>query len=281
MRNFTVDLKETYNLKGGKLTAYVADYPWDALDIEWKRPAVIVIPGGGYGMVSKREAEPIALAFLDRGFHAFVLDYTVGGENGESYPEQLFQAAASVDYVRTHAQELNVNPNEIFAVGFSAGGHLTANLAVEHQNIYAKLGRNLDCKPTAVGLAYPVISKIHGHQGSYENLLWGYSDEAKEELLKTLNLDQAVSKDTPPAFIWTTATDTCVPPDNSLRYAMALDREGIDYELHVYPRLGHGISTAKLEINTYNAEIEKHFIRTSRWLDDCAAFFRLYIQEKF
>ena len=175
----------------------------------------------------------------------------------------------------------SLNPNEIFAVGFSAGGHLTANLAVEHQNIYAKLGRNLDCKPTAVGLAYPVISKIHGHQGSYENLLWGYSDEAKEELLKTLNLDQAVSKDTPPAFIWTTATDTCVPPDNSLRYAMALDREGIDYELHVYPRLGHGISTAKLEINTYNAEIEKHFIRTSRWLDDCAAFFRLYIQEKF
>ncbi len=281
MKTFAVDLKETYGLKGGILTAYAVDYPWDAQSIEWKRPTIIVVPGGGYSMVSKREGEPIALAFLARGFHAFVLEYTVGGENGESYPEQLFQAAASVDYVRKHAKQLNVNPDEIFVVGFSAGGHLTGNLAVEHQNVREKLGQDLDCKPTAVGLAYPVISQIHGHQGSYDNLLWGYSDEAKAELLKTLNLDQAVSKDTPPAFIWATATDTCVPPDNALRYALALDKMGIDYELHVYPRLGHGVSTATLEINTYSVENEKHFARTNRWLDDCTAFFRLYIQEKF
>ena len=283
MKNFQVDLKKEYNLKGGILTTYAMDFPWDSVaqSPNWKRPAVIVVPGGGYAFVSKREAEPIAVAFLSRGFQAFVLDYEVAGENGESYPEQLFEVAASVDYVRKNAEALCVNPDEIFVVGFSAGGHLTANLAVEHQNVSEKLGRPLDCKPTAVGLSYPVISSIHGHQGSYDNLLWGYSQEAQEELLKTLNLDQAVSGQTPPAFIWTTAEDTCVPPDNALRYALALDKQGICYELHVYPKCGHGLGTADLETNFHDVNNEKHLKRIHRWLDNCAEFFRLFTQEDF
>ena len=132
MKTFTVNLKEEYGLKGGSLSAYVVDFPWDSKEQSpnWKRPAVIVVPGGGYAFVSKREGEPIALAFMGRGFHAFVLTYQIGGEYGESYPEQLFEVAASVDYVRKHAEELCVNPDEIFVVGFSAGGHLTGNLAI-------------------------------------------------------------------------------------------------------------------------------------------------------
>lgn len=283
MKTFTVNLKEEYGLKGGSLSAYVVDFPWDSKEQSpnWKRPAVIVVPGGGYAFVSKREGEPIALAFMGRGFHAFVLTYQIGGEYGESYPEQLFEVAASVDYVRKHAEELCVNPDEIFVVGFSAGGHLTGNLAIEHQNVSEKWGREIDCKPTAVGLSYPVITSNHGHQSSFDYLLYGYSDEAKAELLKTLNLDEAVSKDTPPAFIWTTAEDTCVPPDNALRYALALDRQGISYELHVYPKLGHGAGTADLETNNHNAENEKYFRRVNRWLDTCAEFFRMFTKEEF
>lgn len=283
MKNFQVDLKQEYGLKGGKLQAFVADFPWDgvAQSPNWKRPAVIVVPGGGYAFVSKREGEPVALEFLSRGFHAFVLDYHVCAENGESYPEPLFELAASVDYVKKHAEELCVNPEEIFAVGFSAGGHLTANLAVEWQNVSEKLGKTLDCKPSAVGLSYPVISKKYGHIGSFTNLLWGYSEEAQEELLKTLNLDEAVSEDTVPAFIWTTAQDDCVPPENAIRYALALDKQGIDYELHVYPRLNHGKSTGSLEVNYFTQSDEYQHVRISRWLDDCADFFRLYIEERF
>ena len=284
MKSYCVDLKKEYGLKGGKLDCMVADFPWDITEQSpnWKRPAVVVVPGGGYGMVSKREGEPVAFAFLARGFHAFVLTYAMAGKNGIPYPEQLLEVASAVDYVRKHAEELKVNPNEIFVVGFSAGGHLTGNLAVEHQNVSEKYGKPLDCKPTAVGLCYPVISKIHGHQGSYDNLLYGYSEEAQAELLKTLNLNEAVSEQTPPAFIWTTAKDTGVPPDNAIRYAMALDKQGIDYELHVYPRQEHGASTADLEINyVANAEAANQYKRINRWLHDCAEFFRLYTEERF
>ena len=273
MKVFDIDLKKEYGLNGGTLTANLVDFPWDEKEHapDWKRPAIIVVPGGGYGFVSKREAEPIALEFLSRGFHAFVLTYEIGGENGYPYPEQLLELSASVDYIKKHAKEWCVDENAVFAVGFSAGGHLTANLAVEYANVSEKYGKPLDCKPTAVGLAYPVISSIHGHMGTYENLLYGYSDEAKEELLKTLNLNEAVTENTVPAFIWTTVEDTCVPPDNALRFALALDQKGVPYELHVYPKGEHGLSTAKQEINF---PISEEVRRASKWLDDCVEFFK-------
>lgn len=277
MKAYTVDLKEKYSfLQGGKLDCWLADYPMDDENKGWKRPALIVVPGGGYGMTSKREGEPIASAFFAKGFQVFILWYMVQPD-GVRYPEQLLQLASAVDYVKKHAEELSVNPDEVFAVGFSAGGHLTANLAVEYATMEEKAGVKLDCKPTAVGLSYPVISNTHGHFGSYINLLDGYTDEAKAELLKTLNLNEAVTEQTPPAFIWTTRTDGAVPCDNAIRYAQALSDKNVDFELHVYPRGEHGLSTASLEIN-----VASEGLRTvERWVGDCAAFFRLYTVEKF
>ena len=278
MKHFKVDLMDEYPfLKGGDLECLLMDFPWDGENtFGWKRPALIVVPGGGYGMCSRREGAPIASEFFARGFQTFILRYITNGADAR-YPEQLIELAAAVDYVKKHAQEFNVNEEEVFVVGFSAGGHLTANLAVEYGNVEALSDVALDCKPTAVGLSYPVISKINGHQGSYENLLKGYSQEEQEALLQKLNLDQAVTKDTVPSFIWTTATDEVVPTDNSLRFALALDRCGVQYELHVYPKGQHGLSTASLEINHPQPEMKK----ASAWIDACAEFFRMYTEEKY
>ena len=276
MKAYTIELKEEYNfLQGGTLSCMAMDFPWDRPH-EWKRPAVIVVPGGGYGMVSNREGEPVASAFFAKGFQAFILKYMVAGQ-GVAYPEQLLELAAAVDYVKKNADAFDVNKDEIFVVGFSAGGHLTGNLAIEYAHVFEKAGVALDCKPTAVGLCYPVISQIHGHQGSYDNLLRGYSDEEKKELLKTLNLNEAVTEDTPPAFLWATATDGSVPADNALRYAMALADKGVLYELHVYPGGYHGLSTCSPEVN------ENHggrFPRASAWIGDCIEFFKMYIKEE-
>ncbi len=276
MKNYNVNLAEEYGLQGGTLECILLEKPWDLGHEDWKRPAVIVVPGGGYGYASKREADCVATRFLAAGYQVFVLTYLCQPD-GVHYPEQLLELASSVDYIRKHAEVMKVNPDEIFAVGFSAGGHLVANLAVDHQNVSQKAGRPLDCKLTAVGLCYPVISKIHGHQGSYQNLLDGYTEEAKEELLKVLNLDEMVNEQTPPAFLWATAKDTCVPPDNALRYAFALDKLGIDYELHIYPCGNHGLGTCDFETNVVNPAIE----RNRRWVLDCAEFFRMYVKETF
>ena len=277
MKTQTVDLKKEYGINGGSLDCMTVELPFDAPNPDWKRPAIIVVPGGGYGMVCKREAEPIAVAFLARGFQAFVLTYTIGGEYGESYPEQLIELGAAVDYVKKHADEFNINKDEVFVIGFSAGGHLTGTLAVEYASVSQKAGIELDCKPTAVGLCYPVVSSINGHGETYDNLLYGYSDEARKELYKTLNLNEAVTKDTPPAFVWATATDQAVPADNAIRFAYALAQNGVDYELHVYPRGVHGLATCDEEINPQGPEL----IRAKKWLDDCSGFFHMYIKETF
>ena len=137
MRVYTVDLKEKYAfLQGGRLECILMDFPADCENPGWKRPAVVVVPGGGYAMVSKREGDPIASEFFANGFQAFVLTYEV--TPNVAYPEQLLELAAAVDYIKTHAEELSVNADEVFAVGFSAGGHLTGNLAVEYHTASQK-----------------------------------------------------------------------------------------------------------------------------------------------
>ena len=275
MKAYTLNLKEKYDfLQGGELDCLLMERPFPE-ETEWKRPAIIIAPGGGYWHVSKREGEPISTAFMAMGYQTFILKYLCAPQNAR-YPEQLLELACAVDYVRKNAENLNVNPNEIFLIGFSAGGHLVANLSVDYSKISTLVAKELQCKPTAVGLAYPVISYEYGHTGSFDNLLQGYSEQEKSRLIKELNLDNQVSAETPPTFLWCTAQDNIVPPENTLKYALALDKAKVAYELHIYPIGPHGLSTGSVEVNSFALGIPK----VASWIKDCANFFRAYTVEK-
>lgn len=154
MRTYKISLKEAYGIEGGQLECILCESPFDAPAPDWKRPAVIVVPGGAYWGVSKREGEPVASQFLARGFQTFILTYLCSPD-GVSYPEQLIELSAAVDYVKKHAAEYNVNADEVFVVGFSAGGHLTADLAVEYASVKEKSGLELDCRPKLWGWGIP------------------------------------------------------------------------------------------------------------------------------
>lgn len=276
MKQFTVELKEEYPfLQGGVLEGLTMSNPWDN-GSEYKRPALIVVPGGAYYMTSRREGAPIASAFYAQGFQVFVLWYMTAPD-GVRYPEQLLELSSAVDYVKKNADEFFVNKDEIFVVGFSAGGHLTANLAVDYFNASEIAGTPLDAKPTAVGLGYPVISDKYGHVGSYTYLLQGYSDEEKKALMSKVRLDKRVTKKTAPAFIWSTATDETVPPANAMQFALALAKKGVSYELHVYPEGKHGLATGRFDVNDEVPEMQK----ISRWTRDCASYFRRFTKEKY
>ena len=272
MQTKRVSLQEEYGF-GGYLDVMALDFPFDNPAQEWSRPAVIVVPGGGYGMTSKREGEIVAAEFLARGFQAFVLWYEVK-DDGAYYPRQFLQLASAVDYVKKHAKEFYVKENAVFAVGFSAGGHLVGSLATGHQDASKIAGKPLDASLAAVGLCYPVVNYEVGHNETYENVLQGYEGEEKERLKKHLSLDLAVSEFTPPAFIYTTAEDSVVDSRNSLLYAMALAARKIPYELHVYPEAEHGASTGAKEINDDRARYK----RITAWLDDCTYFFNLFVK---
>jgi dienelactone hydrolase len=172
----------------------------------------------------------------------------------------------------------SVNPNEVFAVGFSAGGHLVANLSCEHMLIEEKYGKPLDCKPTAVGLSYPVIF-YNGHQGSFINLTQGMPEAERDATIASLELDTRVTAETSPAFIWSTFEDQLVPCENSLRYAMALKKAGVRFALHVYPFGQHGLASSDMEISGGYGKDAVEYSRA--WIDDCCKFFRIYVEEQY
>ena len=86
------------------------------------RRAVLICPGGGYQWVSNRESEPIALQFLARGYNVFVLKYSVGEMAKNLNP--LREIELSIKHIRDNAIPYNIRPDRVFALGFSAGGHL-------------------------------------------------------------------------------------------------------------------------------------------------------------
>ena len=224
------------------LDTYVAD------DRSRVRDALIVIPGGGYRDVCKsREGEPVALEFFSRGMNCFVLNYRVSMET-DRYPTQLIDVSRAILYVKRNAEALGINPDRVFVLGFSAGGHLAASSAVLHKDpeVLKALGISKgENKPFGAILCYPVITAIDdAHKGSFEYLTGKPFDEISYEERARFSLETRVDEDSSPAFIWHTATDTTVPVISSLRMAESYYRKGIRMSLHIFPYGRHGISLA-------------------------------------
>ena len=224
------------------LTAYLVD---GNPDVTETRPAVIVIPGGGYGYVSYREAERIALFYNAAGFHSFILDYCTAPHK---HPLPIMNAAKSIEIIRENAADWKVDPEKIAVCGFSAGGHLAASISTmwnDEEIFGSDKEKNLLHKPNATVLSYPVItSGEYAHRGSFEKLSGSLEEN---ELWEKYSLENRVDEDTPPAFLWHTYDDTVVPVENSLLYASALRKFKISFEMHIYPDGQHGMSRVSNE----------------------------------
>jgi acetyl esterase/lipase len=212
MKTETIHLQTNENVT---LTTYLLDASEEMPNTK-VRPAVLIFPGGGYRMCSDREAEPVAMAFLAQGYHAFVLRYSLN-ENA-AFPKPLNDAEAALELIRRNAGEWGVTPDKIAVCGFSAGGHLAAALGT--------MGR---IRPNALILGYPCIL------------------DSISDILPTPvpSLEKKVDAQTPPVFIFSTANDVVVPVDNSLQFAAALDRARIPFELHIFQDGTHGLSLAR------------------------------------
>lgn len=225
------------------------------------RPAVIICPGGGYSHLSNRESEPIAMRYLAAGFHAFVLKYHVAPVR---YPVALLELASSVKLLREHAKEWEIDDSKIIISGFSAGGHLAANLACHwNQEFIAKTLNTTkeQVRPNGCILGYPVItSGEFAHRGSFEHLLG-----EDENLWSQVSLETQVTEQTPPVFIWSTFEDASVPVENSLLFVSALRKHKISTEYHMYPHGGHGLALANEE--TQNEKGNKVFVECQDWID--------------
>lgn len=209
-----------------------------------KRSAIIICPGGAYAYKSNREAEPLAIKMLSLGFQAFILNYDTAPAR---FPISLDELAEAIKYVRLNAEEFHINPNRIITAGMSAGGHLAASLGIYwNKSLIQNLGyKSNEVKPNALLLGYSVLtSGKYTHQDSIHNLL---GDNPRPRELAETDLVNLVDQNTPPAFIWHTITDDCVPVENSILFAKKMQQNKIPYELHLYPIGGHGLSLGTAE----------------------------------
>ncbi|MBP5532003.1 MAG: alpha/beta hydrolase [Lentisphaeria bacterium] len=200
---------------------------------------VLVLPGGGYHNRAPYEGIPVAEKFNELGWHAATLEYRV---SPSVFPAPQQDALRALKLIRSRAAEWGLNKNNIAILGFSAGGHLAACTGTIWKEIDAAAGDAADresARPDAMILCYPVIYLTHGHAGSGRRLLG--TDTPTQEELAPLDLDRRVTAETPPAFLWHTATDQTVDVGNSLAFAESMWKAGNTAELHVYPSGKHGL----------------------------------------
>lgn len=205
---------------------------------------VVVLPGGGYSIVSMdNEGHDFARWLNERGITAMVVKYRVsaGRTLGYEWPVPFLDARRAIRTMRAKAAEWGVDPGLVGVMGSSAGGHLASMCATRFGDRFEGEGVDeidrIDPRPSFAVLVYPVISMGElTHEGSREHLL---GDEPSEEMVDLLSGDLAVSADTPPTFLVHT-TDDRVDCRNSLQFAAACKAHGVAVALHLFEKGGHG-----------------------------------------
>ncbi len=209
------------------------------------RLAMLIVPGGGYAMVSPTEGEIVAKRFFEAGYQTFVLTYTTNMFRIMPLEKQpLKDISRAVRHIRGNGPKLGIKADRIACCGFSAGAHLVGSLAVHYGDsaLAEEPCQEVSNRPDATLLCYPVItSGEKAHRESFELLM---GKDATKEQLAWASLENHVTSDTPPAFLWQTLTDELVPVENSILYARACRRADVPCELHLFMEGRHGMSLA-------------------------------------
>lgn len=206
--------------------------------------AMVICPGGGYGGLASHEGKDYAVWLAEHGITGFVLKYRLGSA-GYRHPRMLEDVSRAIRTVRARANEWNLDPKRVGVMGSSAGGHLASTVLTHFDqgkpNAEDVIERE-SSRPDLGILCYAVITLGEKtHQGSKKNLL---GDSPSDELVKSLSNELQVTSETPPTFLWHTMEDTAVPAENSMFFAMALQKHKVPYELHIYEKGRHGIGLA-------------------------------------
>ena len=196
------------------LTAYIQEVEGEFQFT--KRPAILVLPGGGYAMCSDREADPVAMAYLRAGYQAFILRYSTG--KNKTWPNPLEDYEQAMALIGERAEEWHLDSSRIAAVGFSAGGHLCACAATIAKH-----------KPAAAILVYPAILK-------------DICDMCQPGMPQP---NEHVTGETSPCFLVAARDDRTVDVKNSLMMQLALAEKGVPFESRIYSYGGHGFSTGE------------------------------------
>lgn len=210
--------------------------------------AVVICPGGGYGVLAYDwEGTDIAKWLNTKGIAAIVLKYRLPNSKSVLVRHEvpLQDAQRAMRLVRSRAKEWNIDPAKIGIMGFSAGGHLASTLGTHFDQKIASDAADavnaLSARPDFMVLIYPVITmkETYTHKGSRNSLL---GENPDQKLVDLYSNELQVKPNTPPTFIVHSTDDGGVPVENSLLFYEALRKNKVPAEMHIYPMGGHGYS---------------------------------------
>ena len=223
--------------------------------------AMVIVPGGGYSHVSKREGDPVAFEFLRKNYACFILCYSTN----RKYPVPHRELACAFDYVRRNSDEFRIDKTKVSAIGFSAGGHLLGSYSYLFQRKEILEGLDIDIsnlKPDVLILSYPVITMKAKTHGGTRDVIAGED----KELLDLLSIEDHITPSYPKTFIWHTMEDESVPVDNTFMMKKTLDDNNVENKMILFPHLGHGLSTCNPcfnrveEMYMYDYEINAQWV---------------------
>jgi acetyl esterase/lipase len=230
--------------------------------------AVIIYPGGGYSVVAAgHEGSDIAKKFNEIGVTAFVVKYRIPDIETMINPEigPLQDAQQAIKIVRERAKEYNINPDKIGIMGFSAGGHLASTAGTHFNKAVIENTNNTSLRPDFMLLIYPVISFTDSltHMGSRDQLI-GKTPSA--EKIKEYSGELQVTNKTPPSFLVHASDDEAVKPQNSIVFYLALIKNKVPAEMHLYESGGHGFGLNLKNKNEHWMDRCKNWMENSGWL---------------
>jgi len=225
--------------------------------------AVIICPGGGYGVLAYDwEGTDIAKWLNSHGIAGIVLKYRLPSAETQTSPHlvPMSDGQQAIRLVRLHAEEWNIAPDKIGIMGFSAGGHLASTLGTHFDSGNPGADDRIlqqSCRPDFMILGYPVISfnEEFTHIGSRNNLL-GKNPETR--WINYFSNEQQIRADSPPTFLFHSQDDKAVPIRHSLLFYEGLLERQIPAEMHLYPLGAHGFS---LSINKEGTQ--------KGWMNSC------------
>ncbi|MEI9904584.1 MAG: alpha/beta hydrolase [Asticcacaulis sp.] len=200
--------------------------------------AILVFPGGGYrGLAIDLEGTEVCDWATTKGITCAVLKYRVPGsgpwwdeactcEHTDVLPRALEDAQRAMGLLRLHAQDYGIDPHKVGVLGFSAGGHMVADISTHYaRRAYAPVDAAdaQSARPDFAVALYP------GH-------IWG--DEYPGDHVNHDIVDN-ITADTPPTFLLQNEDDPVDPVANSRTYDAALKARGVPVEYHTYPHGGH------------------------------------------
>jgi acetyl esterase/lipase len=207
--------------------------------------AIVVFPGGGYkGLAIDLEGSEVCDWLTSRGITCVLLKYRVP-DSGPHHddkcdcradakaPTALEDAQRTLGLVRHHAAEWQIDPHKIGVMGFSAGGHIVADISTHWGNrLYPTIddADKESCRPDFAAAIYP------GH------MLEKTTNEFE------LNPTLPVSKETPPTFLLQSVKDPVDDVQNSLVYFIALKKAGVSVEMHLYAEGRHGFGVRRTQM---------------------------------